>query len=146
MALFLFLIPITFRGIQWQQPSTSDPRIHEVFREQARVGNTQVLYGWWTKGWAEVQHAYLVSLSRQTTGRRWLSRLIKKQWEVSWDLWRHRLQVAATPDSFSLSLAHDHINEEIRALYFRQPLPLLLEQPMAFKQDWIVMVRLFLCP
>lgn len=154
------LLRSIFQGVSWQPPLTSDPQIEATFKQQANMGKDQVLYGWWVTGWAEAQHAYLISLSRRTTGRRWLSRLIKKQWEVSWDLWRHRLQVAASPDSFSLALAHDQTNEEIQALYlgascsiisplqrwFQQPLPLLLQQPLAFKQDWIVMVRSFLCP
>jgi len=72
-------------------------------------------------------------------------------------MWRHRLEVATTPDSFSLATAHEQLNTEIRALFlrlsntsyaplqrwFRQPLALLLQQPLAFKQDWIAMVRSF---
>ena len=154
------LLRSTFRGLPWRVPNTSEPAISQVFKNQAGLLQEQVLYGWWSQGWAEVQHAYLVSLSRRTTGQRWLSRLIKKQWEIAWDLWKHRTAIAHSPDSFSLALAHDQINEEIRALYlgthhtiypplqrwFRQPLTNLLQQPLAFKQDWIVMVRSFICP
>ena len=72
-------------------------------------------------------------------------------------MWRHRLAVAASPDSFSLAIAHEQVNGEIEVLYqrlattsylplqrwFRQPLPLLLQQPLVFKKDWIYMVQSF---
>ena len=81
----------------------------------------------------------------------------KKQWEVSWDLWRHRIGIAATTDSFSLALAHDRINADICRAYndfststypplrrwFQQPLPVLLGQHLTFKQDWLLMVLSF---
>jgi hypothetical protein len=121
------------------------------------LGIDSIPYGWWASGWAEAQHHYLISISRRTTGWRWLSRLIKKQWEISWDMWKHRLEVAAQPNSFSIALAHENVNGEIQQLYqclantnhaplqrwFRQPMFLLQQQPLAFKQDWICMVRSF---
>jgi hypothetical protein len=151
------LLRATSRSLPWVPPNSSEPSIQDAFRQQQRLGTDDIPYGWWANGWAEAQNSYLVSLSRRTTGQRWLSRLIKKQWEVSWDMWRHRLEVATTPDSFSLATAHEQLNTEIRALFlrlsntsyaplqrwFRQPLALLLQQPLAFKQDWIAMVRSF---
>ena len=154
------LLRATFRETDWVPPRTSDPLIRSTFRRQQNQGTQNIMYGWWANGWAETQHAYLSSISRRTTGYRWLSRLIKKQWEISWDLWRHRMEVAAQPDSFSLALAHENINEEVRVVYqqyssstyqplrrwFQQPLHLLLQQQLTFKQDWLVLVQSFRDP
>ena len=151
------ILRAAFRSRPWYPPNTSDPDIRNTFNQQQRIGLRDIIYGWWHIGWAEAQHTYLLSISRRTTGRRWLSRLIKKQWEIAWDLWRHRLQVAASPDSFSLSLAHEQLNNTIRALYarlstttyhplkrwFRQPQAVVLLQTLAFKQDWVTMVQSF---
>jgi hypothetical protein len=151
------LLRAGFRAMDWVPPHTSDPNIRTTFRKQQGQGSSKVMFGWWATGWAEVQNSYLVSLSKRTSGRRWLSRLIKKQWEIAWDLWRHRMEVSATPDSFSVAIANDQVNAEIRVLYnrlcqsvypplrrwFRQPLPSLLQQPLAFKHDWLFMVRSF---
>ena len=145
------------RGLLWSPPSTSDDNVRHAFRQQQRIGPDHVMFGWWASGWAEAQHAYLLSISKRTTGKRWLSRLIKKQWEIAWDLWRHRMEVSSTPDSFSLSRAHEQINASIRALYaqnvgsehpplqrwFQQPLHILLQQPLSFKEDWTSMVHSF---
>lgn len=154
------LLRAGFRSTNWFPPSSSEPNIRRAFQQQQRLGCNDVMFGWWTTGWAEAQHLYLQSISRRTTGRRWLSRLIKKQWEISWDMWRHRLAIAATPDSFSLALEHEQANTEMHTLYvqlsrtdypplqrwFRQPINTLLHQPLAFKKDWIFMVRSFQDP
>ena len=151
------LLRAGFQGTTWTPPYTTDPDIRETFNQQRQQGTVNVMFGWWANGWADTQHAYLLSLSRRTTGKRWLSRIIKKQWEVSWDLWKHRMKIASTSDSFSLALAHDRINLEIQTTYdqysasdypplrrwFRQPVQSLLLQPLSFKQDWLTMVRCF---
>ena len=147
-----------FRNTQWTIPNTTDPEIRRTFQQQHQQGSKNVMFGWWAKGWAETQHTYLRSLSRRTTGQRWLSRLIQKQWEVSWDLWRHRrMEVASKPDSFSISLAHEQANQAIQDAYdrfrhsaypplqrwFRQPLPMVTNQHLTFKHDWLLMVNCF---
>ena len=153
----LSLLRARLRDLPWVPPNTSDPNVQRTFQKQQELGTENVIYGWWHVEWAETQHAYLASLSRRNTGRRWLSRLIKKQWEIAWDLWRHRMQVAASPDSHSLALLHGRTNQDIRHLYrqlsrttypplrrwFQQPQDSLLHQPLAFKQDWILLVRSF---
>ena len=113
------LLRAGFRSMTWVPPRSSEPNIRETFRRQQQQGSDHVLFGWWATGWAEAQHLFLLSISRRTTGRRWLSQLIKKQWEISWDLWRHRMEVSTTPNSFSLAHANDRINAEIQATYAR---------------------------
>ena len=41
-------------------------------------------------GWAEVQQRYFAWVKSKYSGRRWLSELIRKLWNVAWDLWEHR--------------------------------------------------------
>jgi hypothetical protein len=154
----LSLLKSSFRGSQWRPSHTSDQAITAVYQKQQHQGNKNVMFGWWDKSWAETQHLYFLSISRRTTGRRWLSRLIKKQWEVSWDMWRHRMEIAATSDSFVLATSHESINIEIQEKYrtlqgsyhlphlrrwFRQPVQVVLQQTLTFKQDWLTMVRSF---
>ena len=154
------LLKAGFSSTPWNPPHSYDPLIQATFDGQQRQGTDKVMFGWWSRGWAETQHAYLLSLSRRVTGKRWLSRLIKKQWEVSWDLWRHRVEIASSPDSFSLAILHDQINIQIQAAYeagsdsrhpplqrwLRQPLQTVLHQNLTFKQDWLCMVRCFQAP
>ena len=109
----LSLLKASFRGTIWRPPTSADPAVQNTFRRQQQQGQKTVMFGWWDTGWAETQQAYLLSLSRRTTGKRWLSRLIKKQWEIYWDLWRHRIEVAVTPDSFSVASAHEQLNQDI---------------------------------
>lgn len=154
------LLKAGFQEQDWVPPRTSDQAILRLFQKQQQQGTHKVLFGWWAEGWAEIQQAYYVSLSRKTTGKRWLSRLIRKQWEIAWDLWRHRLGVAATPDSFSLARAHESINVAIQDAFtrlsasnyqplrrwFKQPIHVVQQQHLAFKQDWLSMVQSFNVP
>jgi hypothetical protein len=151
------LLKAGFNSTIWRPPRTTDPFIQETFQRQQHQGTDQAMFGWWSQGWAEAQQMYLLSISRRESGKRWLSRLIKKQWEVSWDLWRHRLEVAASPNSFSLARAHEQINIEIQLAYanmpaalhpplqrwFRQQLAMVLQETLTFKKDWLAMVRSF---
>lgn len=113
----LSLLKAAFRSMEWVTPRTSEPEIRMAFQNQRRQGTEKVMFGWWAIGWAEAQNNYLLSIERRTTGRCWLSRLIKKQWEIAWDLWRHRMEVSHKPDSFSVVHAHDQINIQIRTLF-----------------------------
>lgn len=153
----LSLLRASLRGRSWVPPHSTEPHIRETFRQQHEQGTDNILFGWWATGWAEAQQLYLQSISRRVTGYRWLSRLIKKQWEIAWDLWRHRMEVAAQPTSYAVALAHDQTNTAIRNLYhrwssspphplqrwFQQPLLFILQEPLSFKQDWLTMVQSF---
>ena len=139
-------------------PAAASGLVSLAFQTQQQCGFDNTMFGWWATGWAEAQHDYLKSLARRTTGLRWLSRLIKKQWEVSWDMWKHRLEYSHTPNSHYVALLHVTLNTEVQALYdsigrfppprlrrfFRRPLALLQAEPLEFKQDWLQVVRTFM--
>jgi hypothetical protein len=46
--------------------------------------------------WRDAQHRYYEWLQRRNTGKAWLQALIKRVWEVSWDMWDHRNEVRTT--------------------------------------------------
>lgn len=151
------LLRSSFRGMPWVPPDTNIDSIRTTFLRQSQFGSSSVLFGWWTNGWAEAQHAYYLSLQRRTTGKRWLTRLITKQWEIAWDLWKHRMEIAKTPDSFSLAHENALLDAVVTADYhrlhdshppqldrwFRFTLQNLLNFPLSYKQEWLDMVRSF---
>jgi hypothetical protein len=60
-----------------------------LFQSQTAIG-WNLLEGWLSASWADIQQEYLSSIRSRRSGRRWLIALIKKLWDVSWDLWDHR--------------------------------------------------------
>ena len=56
---------------------------------QDLIGWEAALTGCWAKGWAAAQQDYYQSRRQQKTGKRWLTEVIKKFWQVSWDQWLH---------------------------------------------------------
>ena len=65
-----------------------------LIQQQDKMGWYAAFTGAWVKGWAEAQHAYYKSIQVQNEGLNWLAALIKKLWQVSWDMWQHRNSVA----------------------------------------------------
>jgi hypothetical protein len=136
-------------------PILSDwPGVPELFATQNEVGWRPFFDGFITDGWIEIQQAYYTFLERRNTGRRWASQLIRKFWGISWDLWRHRMKIAETPDNASrlahMSLLDDqiqirydqHDNDPLPELqrWFSQPMPSVQTETQDFKEQWIQMV------
>lgn len=46
--------------------------------------------GWLSHEWTNAQHAYYLTIKSLQTGKRWTIALIKKLWDIVWDLWEHR--------------------------------------------------------
>jgi hypothetical protein len=57
---------------------------------QASIGWQPFLEGCLSPLWQSVQHSYYEWMGSRKSGRRWVSALIRKLWEVAWDQWEHR--------------------------------------------------------
>jgi len=63
--------------------------------KQDRIGWDAAFEGRWSSDWAHVQQAYLTFIGSKKTGRRWLTMVIQKMWDIAWDLWEDRNGVNA---------------------------------------------------
>jgi hypothetical protein len=82
------------------QPTTSDCQVvQQTLHEQQTLGWNLFFDGFITHSWMATQQSYLEFLSKKTTCKRWTSRLIMQLWEVTWDMWRHRMKIVDTIDS-----------------------------------------------
>jgi hypothetical protein len=87
---------------------------------QDSIGWANFFEGCIAQEWEAIQEAYFHWCWSQKTGRRWMASLIQKLWDISWDLWEHRI-----------GIVHDHKNEailymtavdqEIRTQFHRSP-------------------------
>lgn len=48
------------------------------------------LNSWRFGEWAQAQQAYYLLIKSRHTGKQWVVALLKKFWDIAWDLWEHR--------------------------------------------------------
>jgi hypothetical protein len=126
--------------------------LRKLIDDQDKVGWQALLEGMPVAGWAEVQQNYLAWRKMRRTGKRWLSSVIKKMWDVAWDLWDHRNGVLHdSDDNVASQLQRKAIEEEFtlgpttvmmeaRQL-FRPGIHRLIALPPAAQQAWLIRIR-----
>jgi hypothetical protein len=74
----------------------TDPNLQNPFLftgilgSQNTIGWRWFFEGWISHEWTKAQQAYYTSIKSLRTGIRWAIALIKKLWDIAWDLWEHR--------------------------------------------------------
>jgi hypothetical protein len=66
------------------------PHIRQALVHQDAIGWTNLLEGCMANGWTEAQDLYYRMIGSQRSGLRWTVAIIKKLWDVAWDLWEQR--------------------------------------------------------
>jgi hypothetical protein len=131
-------------------PSYSWPGVNDLILEQDTVGWRNFLEGGILKKWAAKQQEYYTWLKRRNTGKRWVATLIKKLWEISWNMWEQRngeLKNPASPASLreharlDASITHEYTDTTTLAKrdrrWFRRPKEILFTEALEFKQQWL---------
>jgi tRNA A37 N6-isopentenylltransferase MiaA len=105
--------------------------------------------------WAAKQQEYYDWLQCRNTGKRWLTNLIKKLWEISWNMWEQRNGELKNPASPAALREHARLDAAIAQEYtdtiqlakrdrrwFCRPKEVLFTEPLEYKQQWIESVGL----
>jgi hypothetical protein len=120
---------------------------------QNAVGWQAFIEGCPTKGWRESQQQYNEYLRSRKTGLRWLSALIRKLWQVAWDMWEHRNSILHDKEKGQAALEReDKIREEFEEgwdklnrdakLMFRPGLHRVLQFKAGPQKAWIARVEM----
>ena len=64
--------------------------IAEASNRQIRIGPNAFMEGLLTKEWERVQREHLANTGSKKNPSRWMKELIKKLWDISWDMWDSR--------------------------------------------------------
>jgi len=127
----------------------------DVFDAQKTIGLRQMMGGCLSIEWARAQDIYFKWMGIRRTGKRWVISLIKRLWEISWDIWDDRNRVLHnTPLAADLSGAASldkAIREEIQLGCEGLPAPVrsqfprdiekLLKASLIQRKSWLVLVR-----
>jgi hypothetical protein len=131
------------------------PGVNDLIAAQGNIGWHNFIEGGVLKDWEAKQAEYYLWLKRKNTGRRWTITLIKKMWEISWDMWKHRNDELANPQSIASLREHARLDVLITTEYenlftlatkdrrwFRRPKELIFTEPILYKLQWIESVTL----
>jgi len=120
---------------------------------QETIGWQLFFEGFLAKEWVETQQAYYRWVGSRKTGKRWAVAIVKKLWDIAWDLWEHRngyVHQAAPTNKTSQKLEQAVRQEFIAGSawlavsdqhLFRQTLEQLLASPLPVQQAWVDLVR-----
>jgi hypothetical protein len=136
-------------------PTYNWPGINDLILTQDLLGWRTFLEGGILQSWAAHQQAYYDWSQRRNTGKRWVTTLIKKLWQISWNMWEQRNRELGNPESPANLREHarldsliTHEYEDISTLalrdrrWFRRPKEVVFTETTEYKQQWIESVSL----
>jgi len=136
---------------QWHGTALASdcPILHSVL-DQELLGWDWLLDGWVVQSWTEYQEHCWALVWSHCSGKCWVAELIKKLWNVSWDMWAHWNGILHNAE-----ILEEKVNNTIVDLYAlgTQALPRdamklmhksqehMLWLPLKVKQQWIESVQ-----
>jgi hypothetical protein len=131
------------------------PGLNPILSDQDQIGWRNFMEGCILHAWAAKQQEYYDWLQKRNTGKRWITTLIKKLWEISWNMWEQRNGEAKNPASPASLREHARLDAFITQEYndvttltqrdrrwLRRPKEVLFTEPLEYKQQWLESVRL----
>jgi hypothetical protein len=124
------------------------PWIQEVLSQQDDFGWGGFFEGFVARAWRQAHEKYLNRTKSPKSSKRWLSSLIRKQWQIAWDLWEHRNGYLHSKDENLISIeVNKKLEEEFRLgpprlqtntkALFAGGLAALESKPLEIRQQWI---------
>ncbi len=83
---------------------------------QNSIGWQQFFEGWISVSWKKAQQSCYSLIHSHHTGYRWITSLIKKLWNVAWNLWEHCNDILHNKDSIVTSIEHQHLNQRVQSM------------------------------
>ena len=129
------------------------PGIDQALDYQAAFGWHAFFEGFLVRNWAEVQQTYYNWVGSKRTGRRWASAIIKKLWDIAWDLWEHRNGFLHKEKQTAQQLAQ--VEKDVRQEFhlgssrlaprdqplFSKSLEEMLESSYDLQKAWVMLVQ-----
>ena len=141
----------------WRQgesnSETAQPtRADNAEQSQNKIGWQNIMEGFPAKGWAEAQQQWYDWRKSRRTGKRWITSLVKKLAETSWQMWDHRNTVNNANDTNMESKEIDgKIATEFRRGFHgiqaetgrltKTKQGVLVRQSLGYRKNWLHRIR-----
>lgn len=129
---------IISRSRAWRSDTAPEEFPQLSFRGLAAALETQDSMGWkpFFEGrpayqWAQLQQVCYEWHKKRRTGKRWVIALIKKLWDIAWDMWMDRNDTLHRQD---YDLLHQQMNNDIRTEFQLGPTDLPRDAQSLFTQ------------
>jgi hypothetical protein len=134
------------------EPLPTNFLLDEAVSSQERLGWQRFFEGWIAVEWSSAQQAYYTLMKSCRTGKRWVISLIKKLWDVAWDLWEHRNGIPHNTTNLVSEAELRTLDRKIRSIFLQLQimslsaqdrhllstlLPRLLKKDRAHKSEWL---------
>jgi hypothetical protein len=136
-------------------PSYAWPGVNDIVLLQDSIGWRTFLEGGILHAWAAKQQDYYDWLQKRNTSKRWITTLIKKLWQISWNMWEHRNGELKNPASPASLREHARLDALISAEYtnplplytkdrrwFRRSQEIIFTESLDYKNQWLESVSL----
>jgi hypothetical protein len=136
-------------------PSYNWPGVNNIVLDQDAVGWQAFLEGGVLHACPAKQQEYYNWIKGRNTGKRWITILIKKLWEISWNMWEQHNGEVNNPESPASSQEHAWLDALITTNYedvstfarkdrcwFRRLKEVLFTEFLEYKHQWLESVGL----
>jgi len=149
------LVQALVAGLQAWRHNTHKSNKDAASKKQARIGWNGLLDSWLSLEWRYQQEAYWAQWRRWKSSKCWTTELIKKLWNILWDLWDHRNEALHHSKNARDDILDSRVNDQITVLYqqglqaiprdsftfFKTPLKTLLTKTKQYKTRWVASVE-----
>jgi hypothetical protein len=134
-------------------PSTHVQWLQDIIMKQNECGWRNFFEGFFILDWKLAMHLHFKRARSKKSSKRWVAALIRKLWQVAWDLWEHRngylhdrednLLSNQTNDGIKhqFELGYQNLDRATQAL-FQPGLQIVLGKPLEVRQQWVRRVQL----
>jgi len=137
---------------QWRDPQQNTaPPDSQFVLDQMAIGWERFLDGWLAKSWRLHQEGFWQGARSRRSSKCWVAELIKKLWNVSWDMWAHQNGILHQSPVARQDILEKQVNDQIRAIYeggmqalprdaiglLWKPKEQTLQLPLTTKQQWL---------
>jgi len=138
----------------WNIPPTMLPESASPLKHQVESGKQYIWDGWINQEWQEQQDQIWKQMRSRKSSRRWTSELIKKLWNVTWDMWDQWNEALHDSDLNQELILEKHVNDQIKQIYavgmcqlvctdfglMPNPVEHQLQLPLNTKQQWVASI------
>ncbi len=96
--------------------AVTSPHVTQLEEDQKTIRRDRLIEGWIPVSWRLEQEQFWSHIRTRKSSKRWTSELIKKFWDVAWDLWDQRNEALHT-EATNRDLLDSQANDQIREAY-----------------------------
>jgi hypothetical protein len=126
--------------------------VNELVMQQNQMGWRNFFEGMLSTNWQLAQNAYFQQIGSRKSSKRWATAIIRKMWQIAWDLWEHRngflhdkntgihSQTINKLIQLEFQKGWSTLDRETRAL-FRPGNELISQKPLEVREQWVKRVQ-----